>query len=643
MLYLLHLGLSNAVVAGLIAVVAAVVTWRARGRPALACGLWSMVLLKLLTPPFVSVSLSWPAPLPEPEQEAEPIAQEWCPAQGVGHFAEVVEGDEIPPTVSETPIDWSAIVAGAWIAGSLAFAALSAWRIRRLVCWLRRLDEAPAAWQARVDRLADRLGLRRSPRLLIAPHAAVPPLVVGLGGRAALVFPLELWHRLEEPQRDAVLLHELAHLRRGDHRVRLLELAALTLYWWFPLAWWASRRLRQAEEECCDAWVVWVAPDARPAYASALVETVAFLSGRPLALPIGASGVGPVVALKRRLSVILQEQTPRGLSRLGWALVLAGLALMPLMPTLARSQPKAEQKGESAPLTMPGLLSMKSCIQCHAAPKAAQVLNEDLHAVVIRLSDALRKQRDVAEKTERELKEALEKFEKALEKPKANKAATEQERLDREVKRLQRMVEDLKRELEGKREKPKKEEEVSAENGPPHFVRERTIELPYHLNESVQMKSLTVLVRKGTEKKWEMVGRSNKRKGAISYTAPGDGAYHFIVRVKGHEDDLPERDWKPAVSVVVDTTKPVIQAKLDDIGDGSVALNWSIKEAHPDLTTLRSEYRLEGEQGWRKFVVSPSLDGREKLANFGKIAEVRLRVKDKAGNEGETVVKREAQ
>ena len=101
MTHVLHLGLSNAVVAALIAVVAAVVTWRVRHRPALACGLWLLVLLKLVTPPLVSVSLPWPAPDPEPERE--PIAQAWCPAQGEWNRAEFVEVEEIEPTTADLP------------------------------------------------------------------------------------------------------------------------------------------------------------------------------------------------------------------------------------------------------------------------------------------------------------------------------------------------------------------------------------------------------------------------------------------------------------------------------------------------------------------------------------------------------------
>src|SRR5207248_9487495 len=126
-------------------------------------------------------------------------------------------------------------------------------------------------------RLAARLGLARCPDVALVP-ACISPLLWALGRVPRLLLPAELWQRLTPEQRDTLLAHELAHLRRGDPWVRRLELLALGLYWWHPVAWWARRELAAAGEECCDAWVVWALPEAAPAYAAALVETVAFLS-----------------------------------------------------------------------------------------------------------------------------------------------------------------------------------------------------------------------------------------------------------------------------------------------------------------------------------------------------------------------------
>src|SRR5262249_57436236 len=128
--------------------------------------------------------------------------------------------------------------------------------------------------------------------------------------------------------------HELAHWRRRDHWVRWLELAALTLYWWCPLVWWAKEQLQQSEEECCDAWVVAALPGAARDYALALVETVDFLSGARAVLPPAASGLGHVHLLRRRVTMILRGRTPRALTGTGLFAVLSlGLVLLPLAPT----------------------------------------------------------------------------------------------------------------------------------------------------------------------------------------------------------------------------------------------------------------------------------------------------------------------
>jgi hypothetical protein len=157
-----------------------------------------------------------------------------------------------------------------------------------------------------------------------------------LFGSPRLLLPASLWERLTPDQRDTLLVHELAHLRRGDHWVRWLELAALALYWWHPVAWWARRQLQEAEEQCCDAWVVWALPDAALAYADALVATVAFLSQPRLLLPLGASGMGRTSQVKRRLTMIVNQTGSRALSW-PWLLLvlLLGAALLPWRPTWA--------------------------------------------------------------------------------------------------------------------------------------------------------------------------------------------------------------------------------------------------------------------------------------------------------------------
>jgi hypothetical protein len=158
-----------------------------------------------------------------------------------------------------------------------------------------------------------------------------------LGGRPRLLLPTALWNRLDDDQRRTLLAHELAHLRRGDPWVRGVELLATGLFWWHPVLWLARRELREAEEQCCDAWVLWALPGSARAYATALVCTVDYLCEARAALPAVASGFGQGTLLKRRLTMIMRGTAPRTLSWSG-ALAALGLGIM-LLPTWAQDRP----------------------------------------------------------------------------------------------------------------------------------------------------------------------------------------------------------------------------------------------------------------------------------------------------------------
>jgi hypothetical protein len=153
--------------------------------------------------------------------------------------------------------------------------------------------------------------------------------------RSKLILPAGLLLLLDSEQRASVLAHELAHLRRHDPWVRWLELIVCGFYWWHPLLGWFRRKLRESEEECCDMWVV-AALCGRKSYATALVETAAYLGGPDSPrMPMLASGAGPVQNLQRRVTMIMSAKRPARLTRLGLAAVLAigglGLAFGPAM------------------------------------------------------------------------------------------------------------------------------------------------------------------------------------------------------------------------------------------------------------------------------------------------------------------------
>ncbi|MDB5301445.1 MAG: antirepressor regulating drug resistance protein, partial [Phycisphaerales bacterium] len=272
---LLQIGLTNAIAAAILAAIAAVVT-RVVRRPALTHALWALVLLKLLTPPVWTIPVKqWLAPPPSPVVEAHPTIP-------------VVDSSpaSVPIDPSSHPIrprpthSWQWLpgaIGGVWLGGSAVCLSIAIARWTRFTRLLRLAQLAPPGMQAQARGVAGRIGVRRCPAVWILP-GPVCPMLWAAGGRARVILPAELWGKLSDSQRESLLLHELAHVRRRDHWVRVLELGATVAWWWNPVLWWARYELREAEEECCDAWVTGAMPGDADDYASALVEAVDFAS-----------------------------------------------------------------------------------------------------------------------------------------------------------------------------------------------------------------------------------------------------------------------------------------------------------------------------------------------------------------------------
>jgi beta-lactamase regulating signal transducer with metallopeptidase domain len=432
---LLSLALSNAVVATLLAVLVTVLARLIR-RPAVIHALWLLVLLKLLTPPLFPLSVTWlrttdPAP-PLAEASSPSFAEPAEPATLLDAVDEEVVSTEsdLSAPASFTNAFWETTILTLWLSGSLIWWTMAGVRVLRFHRLLRQAKAAPESVRAQGRGLAALLGLRRCPPIVFVT-APLSPMLWALGLSPSLLVPADLWARLSEEQRDTLLAHELAHLRHGDHWVRRLEFIVLGLYWWHPVVWWARRRLQEAEEECCDARVVAVLPDAAPAYASVLVETVAFLSQTRAAALLGGSGAGQVPLLKRRLTMILTENPSRNSSRAGfWVVLGLGALLLPLTPGAGQTEPPAtaEQPAQAESKSQPRegeqrftAHGMENCASCHQAPVHSRELQrkpqpwKEAHDDAIRAMEAQRRQRQVREASDPQRAEQIEKLQDEIE------------------------------------------------------------------------------------------------------------------------------------------------------------------------------------------------------------------------------------
>jgi hypothetical protein len=203
---------------------------------------------------------------------------------------------------------------------------------------------APDNLVEETERIARWLGVRM-PELLVVPDLATPML--WCLGRPQLLLPGKLVRALAFDCWHGILTHELAHLRRLDHWVSRLELAAGLVWWWNPLYWLTRARLDAEAELACDAWVVDALPKDRLSYAEVLFNICTLSLSRPPTPALGVTGSGRL--FERRLTMILHDHVPCRLSPLG----LLGVCLLVLfgLPSWSAAKPAGLDRENQPALT----------------------------------------------------------------------------------------------------------------------------------------------------------------------------------------------------------------------------------------------------------------------------------------------------
>ncbi len=291
--------LSKAFLATAIALLAEWARRRAT-RPELAYALWATVLAVLFIPSVVAV------PFPHwVGSSVESIAFRWSGVAG--------------PCI--------AII---WLVGA-------GWVLRRQLRCIRLIERLvrfaePAAEsvQVRCRQLAQELGIRRGVTVVTAAGPFSPFLWQPLFRPPSVVIPSELLDLFSSESLDAILRHELIHLRRRDGWRRHLDVVVLAIWWWLPTVWVARRRLCELEEVCTDAAVLRSDPNGARAYAKALLDTVEFVSCRPSREMQVVSAFARTGALNDRIAKIVAPEARahgRCSSLVVWSSVAALLSL----------------------------------------------------------------------------------------------------------------------------------------------------------------------------------------------------------------------------------------------------------------------------------------------------------------------------
>jgi len=178
---------------------------------------------------------------------------------------------------------------------------------------------AETIWQQRLSRLARRLEISRAVRLCESAISDVPAVIGWL--RPVVLVPASALTGLTPQQLEVLLAHELAHVRRYDYLVNVIQCVIETLLFYHPAVWWVSRRIREEREHCCDDLVVGVCGDPH-LYATALVGMERMRATTPR-LALAATGSGG--SLLKRIRRLILPSTARTEYFPRWAAGIAGM------------------------------------------------------------------------------------------------------------------------------------------------------------------------------------------------------------------------------------------------------------------------------------------------------------------------------
>lgn len=245
-----------------------------------------------------------------------------------------------------------AILAAVWLCGFVTVVFVWGVRWRRISVAISESVSLTEGREAEALRRLERMaGIPKAIPILLS-RASLEPGVFGIVW-PALIWPKGISERLDDAQLDAVLAHELSHVRHRDNLAAAVHMAVEAIFWFYPVVWWLGTRLVEERERACDQEVVGSGSE-RQVYAQSILKTCEFCLESPLSCVAGITGAD----LKKRMVLIMTERVRE---KLGFKrkLLLGAAGLMAIAlpvvfgllhatPSLAESQ--ARSAGGKAPV-----------------------------------------------------------------------------------------------------------------------------------------------------------------------------------------------------------------------------------------------------------------------------------------------------
>ena len=240
--------------------------------------------------------------------------------------------EALPMTRTGTP-EGPFVILAIWLSGVvlLSLRLLGGWIVaRRLIT--RAVQPVSPEIHSLVRRVAGRMALDRVVRVFESTAVAVPVMVGWM--KPVVLLPAAALSGLTPTQVEALIAHELAHVRRHDYLVNLLQSVVETLLFYHPAVWWVSARVRAEREHCCDDLAVGVCD--RLVYVTALADLAAMTT--PARVALAATDGSLVNRVRRLLGRSAQSREPASSWMPAVGLMLVVGAMLPAGFVLARGQ-----------------------------------------------------------------------------------------------------------------------------------------------------------------------------------------------------------------------------------------------------------------------------------------------------------------